>query len=487
MNMEPLVPHVLLEDEDYKVFLDLVSIIHDDIKDLISKFPELVDIDNAPEVFLPKLSALIRYKYRHDIDEDIQREIIKRIISIYKDRGTDDAISMAATYGDDPNWIGSHVFLPGAEINRDKAIVTHPVDEIFKHDISRHSGTHRFADATRWTAGTLLIKVPYLNDQIRESIKKVVPAGLRVYYDLVNNSSGDGQYNELAFGEWVLDTNYEIDYQMIVKDRLETAIYSVRNRPGVRRLRSGRQMIFIGYDLDYASSFSMLPIEDSEVQTNITLKDTKVTDLVKTENKQGQIIYKQLQNLTYKDSVRINRNGYSYITNVLLLLLDDEIYIDNTQVEGAIIASTIIHNIDYEIPGVELLKRHSGLPARSTSKAIRSGKYAYDGTYTGEIFMIAELEDVVPSDRWYPVAAVANLKPGEYLKDYAVPVEVKSEIYLGAKSLGDVKLSDLVQTTYDTEELGSTKNQLLVEGSGEINLMDLKLNQLVEAYQINMT
>lgn len=487
MNMEPLVPHVLLEDEDYKVFLDLVSIIHDDIKDLISKFPELVDIDNAPEIFLPKLSALIRYKYRHDIDEDIQREIIKRIISIYKDRGTDDAISMAATYGDDPNWIGSHVFLPGAKINRDKAIVTHPVDEIFKHDISKHSGTHRFADATRWTAGTLLIKVPYLNDQIREAIKNVVPAGLRVYYDLVNNSQGDGQYGELTFGEWVLDMNYELDYQMIVKDRLETAIFSVRNRSGVRRLRSGRQMIFIGYDLDYASGFSMIPIEDSEVQTNITLKDTKITDLVKTENKQGQIIYKQLQNLTYKDCIRINRNGYSYLTNALLLLLDDEIYIDNTQVEGAIIASTIIHDIDYEIPGVELLKRHSGIPARSTFKAIRSGKYAYDGTYTGEIFMTAELEDVIPSDRYYPVAAVANLKPGEYLKDYATPTEVRTEIYKGTKSIGEISLSDLVQTAYDTEELGSTKNKILVGESDTINIMDLKLDQVVQVYSNKTT
>lgn len=641
MNMEPLIPHILLEDEDYQVFLELISIINDDIKDLISKFPELVDIDNAPELFLPKLSALIRYKYRYDIDEDIQREIIKRIISIYRDRGTDDAIIMAATYGDYPMWIGSHVFLPGAEINRDKATITHSVDQVFRHSISKHSSTHKFADGNRWTAGTLIIGVPYLNTQIREAIKKVVPAGLRVYFDLINNSPGTGDsagdYGELTFGEWNIFEDYEIDYQMIIHDETEIAVFDMRTRG--RRFRSGRQLMFYDYELDYGTGVSMLPIEDNPIYVNFYLRDVDPEDLIRTENRRGQVIYKKVKNLTKKDYLRINKEltdtiiadnnnseifddktkinrdylpdlstsratfsggillsgrnkndipeaelpaeppkptykellkttldkNRSMMVNFLDLQLGDAVCIDNTQEEDFVIKSVIQHNIDYFIPGFDLYKRRSGLPTRSTSRGKRSGGYALSGTYTGEIYMEARIEDVIPTDRWYPVSAIMDLRPGDYswkykdamnhagldnkfyegirsisyarmhgcyvgttagpqliteisdpvlvmhpdgtsstsdimdldlmsqvkcysldiyLRNYTTDTEVSAEKFEGNKSIKDITLNTLVQSVYDTEKLG-TVSDILVEDEGtlsRVNLMDLKLDQVVQAY-----
>ena len=62
MSMDPLVPHILIEDEDYEVFTKLIDQINSDVRNLIKVFPELVDVDNAPEIFLPKLSALIKYQ-----------------------------------------------------------------------------------------------------------------------------------------------------------------------------------------------------------------------------------------------------------------------------------------------------------------------------------------------------------------------------------------------------------------------------------------
>lgn len=558
MNMEPLIPHSLLEDEDYQVFLELISIVHDDIKGMIAEFPELVDIDNAPEIFLPKLSALIRYRYRYDIDEDIQREIIKRIISIYRDRGTDDAISMAATYGDDPNWIGSHVFLPGANTNKDRAQVTHPVEEIFRHDISKHSGTHRYADAVRWRDGTLIIKTSKVNDDIRAAIKKVVPAGLKIYFDLINNSPGDGYYSELTFGEWVLSVDYELDYNMIIKDKLEVATFDVRGNG--RRLRSGRQIMFVNYELEYGMGSSMIPTEDKPIDTNGRFGDADLKDMIKLEDSSGNIIYKKVGNLKDKDKIRITRDK-TMLAYIMDLLIDDRIIIDNTKKENQVYGSNIIHPIDYNINGFELFRRHTGLPARSTSRSIRSGKYAFSGTYTGEIMMIARLEDVVPKDVWYPVSAILNLKPmdyfdrhyemtdptvdnkvclgiksvqfakinsyyvettdgleligtathkvvvyaldgstsevdptelsmddqvkcysaGVYLQNYTTPTEIITEVPVGTKKVGDIKLDTLVQTQYDTESINDAHSGIMV-GSTAVDIMDLKLDDLVQVY-----
>ena len=430
MNMEPLIPHVLLEDEDYKIFLELISIVHDDIKEMISKFPELVDIDNAPEIFLPKLSALIRYKYRHDIDEDLQREIIKRMISIYRDRGTDDNIIMAATYGNDPLWVGSHVFLPGADTNKPRATITHSIDHVFRHDISKHSGLHRFADANRWTAGTLIINVTYLDDEIRAAIKKVIPAGLKIDFNIINTPGGDGELGEVTLGEWTLWEFYELDYSVNIRDRLEIDIFDVKSPS--RRLRSGRQLLFDSIDLDIYKGRSMLPIEDKlQYKNNIKVRDLKPSDIVKCIDSLGNTVYQRVDNLTKLHGFYTTKNeeDISYVFKKLLNLeSDDLVFYDNSRTAGEIesdFLSDIKHDINYEISGIYVKKKHRGRPAiRSEASSIRSGKYTMDGTYTGEISYICPIEDVVPTDRWYPMAAIEDLKPGEYLKDYCTPVEV---------------------------------------------------------------
>lgn len=462
MNMEPLIPHVLLEDEDYKVFLDLISIIHDDIKEMISKFPELVDIDNAPEIFLPKLSALIRYKYRHDIDEDIQREIIKRMISIYRDRGTDDSIIMAATYGNDPLWIGSHVFLPGADTNKPRATITHPIDYVFRHDISKHSGLHRFSDATRWTAGTLIINVTYIDDEIRNAIKKVIPAGLRIYFDIISTPGGDGEFGEVIFGEWTLWEFYEIDYSVNIKDRLEVAIFDVKGSG--RRLRSGRQLLFDSMDLEIFKGWSMLPIEDKLTKpNNIRVRDLKNTDIVKCIDTSDNTIYKKVGSLVdyYRFLTTKDEDDIAYIMKQLFdLELDDMVFYDNSKKDGEIesdYTSNIIHDISYEIGGIYVKKKHRGPAIRSEASSIRSGKYAMDGTYTGEISYICPIEDVIPTDRWYPMTAIEDLKPGEYLKDYCTPTEHSKWSEVTLKEIGDLKLSDLVNTGYEYRKLSSLK------------------------------
>ncbi len=204
MDLHSLVPQVLIEDKDYKIFLDIINQISIDIHGLISEIPNLVDIDNVPDIFLPKLSALVRYNLRTDLDINYQREIIKRLIEIYRARGSDDEIIMAATYGDYDYWVGSHIFYPEAEINRQKAELVTPVDELFRHSKSQFSGYDRYPGATVYREGTIVIKLSYVDDKIREAIKKVVPAGIKIYYYLATDTS-DGTGFVVDYGVWEIE------------------------------------------------------------------------------------------------------------------------------------------------------------------------------------------------------------------------------------------------------------------------------------------
>lgn len=214
MDLNRLVPQVLLEDDDYRVFLELINQISVDIHGLIEEIPDLVDIDNVPEIFLPKLSALVRYNLRTDLDIDYQREIIKRLLEIYKARGSSDEIVMAATYGDYDQWAGAHIFYPGADISRQKAKIIYPVDEFFRHSKSKFSGYDKYPGSTLYREGTIIIKLGYINDKIKEAIKKVVPAGIRIYYYLTLDSNSEDSFF-VDYGNWTVDSSISLYIELV--------------------------------------------------------------------------------------------------------------------------------------------------------------------------------------------------------------------------------------------------------------------------------
>ena len=120
------------------------------------------------------------------------------MIETYRRRGTDDSIVMAATYGSNEKWIADHLFLPDAEKDAVKAELIYPVEHIFRHNISTFSGTDRYADSTRWRDGTLIIKLTYVDDKIRKAISKVVPAGIKIYFDIESPFQGDGKDRDVV-------------------------------------------------------------------------------------------------------------------------------------------------------------------------------------------------------------------------------------------------------------------------------------------------
>lgn len=330
-KFKKFVPEFIYENEEASIFIKLIEEIYIDIKRLIDEFPNLIDVDNVSEIFLPKLSALIGYHYNYNIDLDIQREIIKRILEVYRTRGTDDSIIMAATYGDYHLWVGGHLFLPGADVDREKAQIEYPSNRIFRHSKSKHSGLDKYADATRWRDGVLIIKLSIINQKIRDAIKKVVPAGVKIYFDFFNDSKGEGEYGELTFGEWTLIFDYLIDYDMRIKDKFETLIHSTKNTTD-KRFRSGRQTLFNHKELNRIMKVNMLPLHSKNTRGSIKFSDVVSTDRLRIEISKNMYTYKEVKDLDPNDLIRVNDSYYtSKLVRFSGLKSNDEVYIDNDQ------------------------------------------------------------------------------------------------------------------------------------------------------------
>lgn len=243
------VPEHIISNTDPQVFLKILSELYEDIAGYIDRFPDIVDVDTTPEIFLPKLSYLVKYTVKYNIDFDIQREVIKRMLYVYSKRGQDEQIIMAATYGDDPNWLGDHMFLPNSSRNRTRATLDYTVDSVFTHNSSKHSSGHKFA-SKKWRGGILVITLTRVNDEIRDAIKKVIPAGIKFYFDIASELAPDeielvGDSGVLFFGEWVISTDYTIDYSIpLPKDTTDTSLHNHSRRSTRSRKISGRQVLF---------------------------------------------------------------------------------------------------------------------------------------------------------------------------------------------------------------------------------------------------
>lgn len=176
-NIPYYFPEVMRENPDYKVLIDLASLSFGKLESEIDDFNSLIDPDTCSDLFLPLLGSLLGYNYRYDIKPEFNREIIKNILSAYAMRGTDRSLILAATYGDCPGYIGGEIFIPGTKPERVEAYLEYPRDHIFKHTISSYSNSDRRADGNLYREGVIEVVVERFNDQIRDRVESVKPAG----------------------------------------------------------------------------------------------------------------------------------------------------------------------------------------------------------------------------------------------------------------------------------------------------------------------
>lgn len=211
LPLDNFFPEVLREDPDFSVLIDLSSILLGRFESKIDDFNNLIDPDTCPIMYLPLLGRLVGYNYRYDILPDFNREIIKNIFKIYAMRGTDKAIIYAATYGDCKGYIGGDIFLPGTKPDRNLAEIDYPRDWIFRHNISIYSGGDKRANDGLYREGIMEISVERLNNEIRERVESVKPAGYVIRYRYLVNIDAEGTNHCIVRPDTFLDIFMYVD------------------------------------------------------------------------------------------------------------------------------------------------------------------------------------------------------------------------------------------------------------------------------------
>ena len=276
VKLEYFLHDFIVDKSDYYVFLGLLRTVFNDIKSVADDFENLADVNNVVSIFLPKLSFLMDYTFHYDLPDEVNRDIIKRLLYIYKQKGTDKEVLEAADFANNPNWIASTLFVPTEkepfpQPDDRTSKITYPVTMLFTHCVSKHNGLHHYSDETRWRDGVIVIEAENVNQLVRNAVKRVLPAGLKAYYESMSELKSDGENGEpigygrsLKFKEWVLNMRYTLDYFL----RLESDIQSISWSQGsinYGKVFSGKQMLFPFYELDKIYVSSMLPLYGDKV------------------------------------------------------------------------------------------------------------------------------------------------------------------------------------------------------------------------------
>lgn len=372
-----LFPEHLYFNEDYRVLIDTYADELGLVADYIELFANLPQIDRTPVQFIKDICELISISYSDQYSDEAYREVVKRIFSQYEQRGTEDSITKATDYSKSNAWVYGDLFLDKNDVPSRQAELQWPYKSLFRHCISKHSGFDKYADASRWRDGVVIIKTDEMNERIREAVLKVIPAGLRFYFDRALQLYGEGEdrgdYGEVTFGESFVDEDYVIYYDIRLNDMDSGEVFS-GEKPIVF---SGRPILYNFYVIDKLVLASMLD-EDTPVYTK-----EKLLKYYPVENTVDYLLLEPFKNLL-RDSV----DQYNLTVKVIR--------------KGV---------FTYDI----LTGENSG---------VLSGMRPLTGSYTGEIFVYVPSSVIMPYDRHYPVVEVFDLKVGDSYEDRQYDVEV---------------------------------------------------------------
>lgn len=372
-----LFPEHLYFNEDYRVLIDTYAEELGLVADYIELFANLPQIDRTPTQFIKDICELISISYSEQYDDEAYREVVKRIFSQYEQRGTEDSMTKATDYSKANSWVYGDLFLDKTEVPERQAELQWPYKSLFRHSISKHSGFDKYADATRWRDGVVIIKTDEMNDRVREAVLKVIPAGLRFYFDRSLQISGDddskGEYGEVTFGESVIDEDYIIYYDIRLRDMDSNEVFS-GEKPIVF---SGRPILYNYYVIDKLYLASMLD-EDTPIYTREKLM------------------------------------AYYPVEKTIEALLSEPF---------------------------KNIMRESKDQGEMLVRVIRRGKFSFDiltgvnsgafsgmrpltGSYTGELVAIVPSSIIMPYDKHYPVVEVFDKKVGDSYDDRQYDVEI---------------------------------------------------------------
>lgn len=330
------IPDFLKENEDFLVFLALLFHEFDIAEKNIYRFTDLVNPDKVPIEFIEALGSYFNFTYLANATDDFNREALMRMRSIWEQRGTEHSIIMAGTHGGNDGYVGGDLFIPGYDISKELAELTIARDLVFRHNISKHSGTAVF-ESDIYRTGVLFLRVPYLDEDVKNIIYNVTPAGLRYVFEIMLDffpSPGQdvGEFNELSFKKafrvWPIDelerakedTDIDVILEICMKvldDSVLTSPYAlIHSKKNSGRMFSGR----VG-----ASYNSWMFDREVESIQGVSMLPMSMLKRQFTKNSSDSSAYIKLSSGEYVDTVSKGYANHIFGRNLDWLTTDVEI------------------------------------------------------------------------------------------------------------------------------------------------------------------
>lgn len=180
---------------------------------LLSDYAEMIQmfgsIDEIPSSFIEDLGNSLAYEYVQDEDPEVQREVIKRILRIYKNRSTRTSIEKVLESSTDRNWVGDDLTLYHGPILKGYRNVWHPYEKIFVHDKSYHDRGDRFMDRLFYNYGIIALELQFYDERTEEMLEQQIPGGIRWAIIFLIWMKGEGtefpsyydEFNEVQYSE----------------------------------------------------------------------------------------------------------------------------------------------------------------------------------------------------------------------------------------------------------------------------------------------
>lgn len=339
-----LIPDYLRENEDFLVFFYLMAKEWDTSTTYIDNFTDLINPDKVPKQFIENLGAYSNFTYNKKASVEFNREVLMRMFTVWKMRGTEHSIVMNAIHGDNPAYIGGDIFIPNYPISTDKASLSKPRDRIFILSKSKLSSRDVFEDAREFRAGVLELEVPYMSKQIKEKVYAVTQAGVKYIFITTTQFSPNidlpkrdiDEYGNLAFNMVVypktryekenyydnhgMDTWLEINMHISDPWRYDTLILS--------RLSTGLPLLS-GPSIDIEDSIiqdmgaSMLPLSylcqpfDTKIKDNSKYIISNTGEYIDYKTKKGiQFINRDISSL--ENNQILLENDIDYLKDLIL-------------------------------------------------------------------------------------------------------------------------------------------------------------------------
>lgn len=284
-----MVPEYLRSHDDFLVFFALLC--HEfNITELnINSFSDIINPDKVPKQFLESLGYFMNYHYQDRASIDFNRELLMRNRKLYEDRGSEKSIIMAATHGSNEGYLGGDIFIPGYSISKDIAELSVARDRIFIHSKSKLSSTSVYADGASFLPGVIVLSMPYLDNSVRAKLWEVIPAGIRLRYNIVISFTPNEQDPEDIY-------NFIPPYG-VPKDEYGNLTYKpyIRVVPIVSK-GDDFNSIENPIDFEYIINMSVMPTSDILVFSDKTLSKSSYFD----ENGLYKPIYDKYGNIIYK-------------------------------------------------------------------------------------------------------------------------------------------------------------------------------------------